>query len=123
MQLLRDLNCPQKAFILVLNWAAKSNASGHVFQEGCQPTCEKVMKKLNERYNMNGLIPKEKQLYLPYSQRMVSMVFFDASEVFALFLLCPTLSQDKNYLFNNAKDPFAAPLGRSSNVGDFNTGC
>ncbi len=43
LQLLWDLNCPLKAFTLVLNWAAKSNASGQVFQEGCQPTCEKVM--------------------------------------------------------------------------------
>ena len=51
------------------------------------------------------------------------MVFFDASEVFALLLLCPTLNQDKNYLFNNAKDPFVAPLGMSSHVGDIKTGC
>jgi hypothetical protein len=29
------------------------------------------------------------------------MVFFDASEVFALLLLCPTLSGDKNYLFDD----------------------
>jgi hypothetical protein len=34
---------------------------------------------------MNGLIPKEKKLYLPYTQRTtVSMIYFDASEVFAL---------------------------------------
>ncbi|KAI2491351.1 transposition [Fragilaria crotonensis] len=111
LQLLRDLNCPLKAFTLVLNWAAKSNASGHVFQMGCQPTREKVMKNLNERYNMNGLIPKEKQLYLPYSQRTVSVVFFDASEVFASLLSCPTLNQDENYLFDDSKDPFVAPSG------------
>ena len=39
------------------------------------------------------------------------MVFFDASEVFALVLLCPTHNQDKNYIFDDAKDPFVAPLG------------
>jgi hypothetical protein len=39
LQLLRDLvNCPLKACTLVLNRAGKSNASGHVFQEGCLPT-------------------------------------------------------------------------------------
>jgi hypothetical protein len=122
LQLLRDLNCPLKAFTLVLNWAAKSNASGHMFQEGCQPTREKVVKNLNERYSMNGLIPKEKLLYLPYSQRTVSIVFFDASEVFASLLSCPTLNQDENFLFDDAKDPFVAPLGTSSHVGDINTG-
>jgi hypothetical protein len=97
LQLLRDLNCPLKAFTLVLNWAAKSNASGHMFQEGCQPTREKVVKNLNERYSMNGLIPKEKLLYLPYSQRTVSIAFLDASEVFASLLSCPTLNQDENF--------------------------
>jgi hypothetical protein len=51
------------------------------------------------------------------------MVFFVASEVYASLLLCPTLNQDKNYLFDNAKDPFVAPLGMSSHVGDINTGC
>ena len=121
LQLLRDLNCPLKAFSLVLNRAAKSNASGHVFKEGCQPTREKVMKNLNQRYNMNGLIPQEKLLYLPYSQRTVSMVFFDANEVFASLLSCPTLNQDENYLFNDAKDPFVAPSGTSSQVGDINS--
>ena len=50
------------------------------------------------------------------------MVFFDASEVFASPLLCPTLNQDKNYLLDDAKDPFVAPLGTSSHVGDINTG-
>ena len=92
LQLLRDLKAPLKAFTLVLNWAAKSNASGHIFKEGCQPSREKVMRNLYDRYNMNGLIPKEKQLYLPYTQRMVSVVYFDASEVFASLLSCPTLN-------------------------------
>ena len=71
---------------------------------------------------MNGLIPKEKQLYLPYSQRTVSVVYFDASEVFASLLSCPTLNQDENYLFDDANDPFVAPSGKASHVGDINTG-
>jgi hypothetical protein len=62
------------------------------------------------RYNLNGLIAKEKQLYLPYSNRTVSVVYFNASEVFALLLSCPTLNKDANFLFNDQKDPFAAPL-------------
>ncbi|KAI2495724.1 hypothetical protein MHU86_18783 [Fragilaria crotonensis] len=71
---------------------------------------------------MNGLIPKEKQLYLPYSQRTVSVVFFDASEVFASLLSCPTLNQDENYLFDDSKDPFVAPSGTSSHISDINSG-
>ena len=121
LQLLRDLKCPLKAFTLVLTWAAKSNGNGHTFRAGCQPTREKVIKNLYERYNMNGLTPKEKKLYLPYTQRTVSMIFFDASEVFASLLSCPTLNQDKNYFFDCTKDPFVAPQ-TTSYVGDIHTG-
>ena len=122
LQLLRDLNCPPKAFTLVLKWAAKSNGSGHTFREGFQPTREKVITNLYKRYNMNGLIPKEKKSYLPNAWRIVSLIFFDASEVFASRLSCPTLNQDGNYFVDRAKDPFAAPQ-TSSHVGDVHTGC
>ena len=121
LQLLKDLHCPLKAFEIILTWAAKSNGSGHTFREGCQPTRRKVIANLYERYNMNGLIPKEKKLYLPYTQRIVSMIYFDASEVFASLLSCPTLNQDANYFFDDAKDPFVAPQA-SSDVGDIHTG-
>jgi hypothetical protein len=70
---------------------------------------------------LNGLIPKEKKLHLPYTQRRVSMIYFDASKVFALLLSCPTLNQDANYFFYDAKDPFVAPQA-SSYIGDIHTG-
>jgi hypothetical protein len=50
------------------------------------------------------------------------MIYFDASKVFALLLSCPTLNQDANYFFDNAKDPFVAPQA-SSDIGDIHTGC
>jgi hypothetical protein len=121
LQVLRDLHCPLKAFEIILKWAAKSNGRGHTFRDGVQPTRKKVIANLYERYNMNGLIPKEKRLYLPHTQRIVSMIFFDASEVFASLLSCPTLNQDSNFFFDFAKDPFVAPL-LSADVGDIHTG-
>jgi hypothetical protein len=65
LQLPRDIKCPLKAFTLVLKWAAKSNVSGHMFREGCQLTRKKVITNMYKRYNMNGLTPEEKKLYLP----------------------------------------------------------
>ena len=50
------------------------------------------------------------------------MIFFDASEVFASLLSCPTLNQDKNYFFDCTKDPFVAPQ-TTSYVGDIHPGC
>ncbi len=49
------------------------------------------------------------------------MIFFDASEVFASLLSCPTLNQDKKYFFDCTKDPFFAPQ-TTSYVGDIHTG-
>ncbi len=37
------------------------------------------------------------------------MIYFNASEVFASLLSCPSLNQDANYFFDKAKDPFVAP--------------
>ena len=48
---------------------------------------------------MKGLIPKEKQLYLQYSKRTVSMIYFDASQVFASLLSCPLLNRDEIFCF------------------------
>ncbi len=79
LDLLRRLNCPLKAFTLIMKWAAKLNGSGHMFRDGFQPSRKKVITKLYKRYSMNGLIPQEKQLYLPYTQRTVSMIYFNAS--------------------------------------------
>jgi hypothetical protein len=64
LQLLRDLKCHLKAFTLVLKWAAKSNGSGHMFREGCQPTCKKVMTNRYKRYNMNGLKKKQHKCHI-----------------------------------------------------------
>ena len=72
---------------------------------------------------MKGLIPKEKELFLPYSRRIVTMVYFDAREVFASLLSCPMLNRDENYLFDSPeKNPFIAPT-ESPIIGDINTGC
>ena len=40
----------------------------------------------------------------------------------ASLLSCPTINRDECYLFDDAKDPFVAPSGKLSHVGDINTG-
>ena len=122
LNVLKELRAPMKAFSHILNWAAKANDKGHLFKVDCQPSREKVVQNLYCRYNMRGLTPKEKLLYLPYSRRVVPMIYFDARQVFASLLSCPLLNRDENYLFDSpAKDPFAPPT-RSTHIGDINTG-
>jgi hypothetical protein len=122
LNILKELRTPLRAFSLILNWAAKAYERGHIFKMNCQPSREKVVQKLYCRYNMRGLTPKEKLLYLPYSRRVVPMIYFDARQVFASLLSCPLLNRDENYLFDSpAKDPFLVP-SRSTSIGDINTG-
>ena len=111
LHLLKELKAPLKAFSGILNWAAKANSQGHIFHPDCQPSRRRVIHTLYCRYNMKGLIPKEKLFYLPYSRRLVSMIYyFNAREVFASLLSCPLLNHDENYLFDSPeKDPFIAP--------------
>jgi hypothetical protein len=70
---------------------------------------------------MHGLIPQEKKLYLPYSQRAVSIVYFDARAVLASHLSCPMLNKDEHYHFDKQRDPFARPQ-KSGDIGDIHTG-
>ena len=71
MQLLMEIKAPLNAFTRILRWAAKANNDGHQFSSDNIPTREKMIKNLFDRYNMNGLRPKEASLYLPYSKRIV----------------------------------------------------
>jgi len=121
LHLLKVLKAPLNAFTHILNWAAQANNSGHTFLTDCQPSREKVIQNLYCRYNMKGLIPKEKQLYLPYSQRIVSVIYFDAAQVFASLLSCPLVNKDENFLFYPHDDPFIEP-STSGDIGDINTG-
>jgi hypothetical protein len=107
LHLLKEL----KAFSGVLNWAAKANGQGHIFHPNCQPSHCRVVHNLYCRYNMKGLIPKEKLFYLLYSRRIVPMIYFNARNVCASLLSCPLLNRDKNYLFDlpPEKDPFVGP--------------
>jgi hypothetical protein len=70
---------------------------------------------------MKRPIPKEKKLYLPYKQRTLLMIFFDASEVFASLLSCPILNQDVNYHVEGTEDPFVATQ-TLSHVSDIHAG-
>ena len=81
-----------------------------------------MIQNLSVKYNMKGLVPNESFLYLPYPKRTVSMIYFDAREVFASLLSCPTINQDKDF-FSHERDgaPFSEPL-RTSDLGDIDNG-
>ena len=121
LQLLKDLEAPLSAFQYKLNWATKTNGNGRIFQVSCQPSRETVTKMLFDRYNMNRLVPKEQKLYLPYSKRIVTTVYFEKRQVFASLLSCCTLNKDECFIFYEQGDPFTVPDAKTSVIGDINS--
>jgi hypothetical protein len=61
-------------------------------------------------------------LYLPYLKRIVTMVYFDARQVFASLLSCRSLNKDEHFMFHEQGDPYAAPDPRTSVIGDIKSG-
>ena len=122
LSLLKKMRAPLSAFSDILKWAANSNESGHIFLQGQQPSREKAMRFLMKRFNMENLTPKHKSLYLPYSKQTVKMVYYDAHQVFASLLSCPSLNRDEHYLFSEFSSPFEVPSPDSKILGDINTG-
>jgi len=121
LQLLQTMKAPLSAFSSILKWASSANELGHNFCVNNPPSREKVLKDLFHRFNMQGLRPREKSLYLPFTKRYVSIIYFDVREVLASLLMCPTLNQDCNFLFSDDDDPFAGPPDTNI-LGDINTG-
>ena len=75
LNVLKELRAPMKAFLHILNCAAKAHDKGYLFKVNCQPVRERVMQNFYCRNNMRGLAArKEKQLYLPYPRRVVPML-------------------------------------------------
>jgi hypothetical protein len=115
LQTLRDLKAPLKTFDTILGWVSRAKAIGYNFS--CtQPSRETVLKKLYERHNLLDLKPKEKKLLLPYSKKIVNIVYFDAQAVFKSLLSCPILNTDDNLLFeddNSFTPPRQHPSTRS----------
>ena len=78
-------------------------------------TSRTVMDKLRGRVGLDSLTPVVKELYLPYSNCHVEVVYFSAHAVLSSLLSCPQLNQDENYIFHESNilhlDPFAKPSG------------
>ena len=79
-----------------------------------------LVKMLNERYNMIGKKPYEKEVTLPHCQATIKVVVHDAPSQFESILSEPEIN-DEDYLFTD-DDPFAPPPKKSKYVGDINTG-
>ena len=78
---------------------------------------------MQERLKLDALEPQARELYLPYSKRIIKVILFDANAVFISFLTYSKLNIDKNY-FHDPDDPGKDPFARPSDsiVGDIITG-
>lgn len=79
-----------------------------------------LMKRLMDRYNMKGLMPKLKQLTLPFSKASVTIPYRDAADCIVSLLTDPRV-EATDYLFFD-KDPLAPPPESVPYLQDLNTG-
>ena len=90
-----------------------SDAIGHV-------SAERLHNHLIERYNLGGLLPKERSVFLPSSKVEVSLATHCIKASIADLLTDPRVD-DESYLFFN-DDPTAGPPDEMDKVSDINTG-
>ena len=77
--------------------------------------------RLSESCTKDTIAPQGEEIVSPlYTEGSISDSFWCWWSVPSL-LSCPTLDQNKNYFFDEAKDPFVVPQA-SSDVGDIHTG-
>jgi hypothetical protein len=105
LQTLKRLRCPMIAYDEVIKWAVRSCSRGHSFCNNSISSGKTVMDKLRNRVDFGGLTPILMQLYLPYSNVYVDVVYFSAHAVFESFLLCAELNRDENYTFHDPDIP------------------
>ena len=121
---LKKLRAPMKSYSEILKWAVRSQLSGYAFRDVPQTSRSVMLGRMQQRMNLQSLVPIQKDLYLPYSKTTIKVIYFDAKAVFQSLLTCPELNVDKNYIFHDPKNPlcnpFAKPLGDM--LGDINTG-
>jgi hypothetical protein len=79
-----------------------------------------LMKNLFPRYNLLGLIPKEKKVRLPSSKAVVSIPVREAADCIVSLLTDPRF-EDTDYLFFH-DDPLAPPPENLTYLSDLNTG-
>jgi hypothetical protein len=107
-----------------MKWAVRSSLQGHVFRDVQLSSRKNVVEKLKVRVDLDSLHPIVKELYLPYSKRLVEVVYFSAHAVICSFLSCSELNQDQNYKCNDENNPECNPFEKPNGavISDINTG-
>ena len=111
MDTLKRHKAPLGAYKEVLEWQIKETKKllPHESIRDTNHYCSRnaLMKKLINRYNCGGMVPKLKQLRLPHSKATVTIPYRDAQDCIVSLLTDPRV-KDKDYLFYN-DDPRAPP--------------
>ena len=125
MDALRRKKAPMNAYEEIMEWHLKE--TGHLPDEGfgLKDTTEyftrtTLMRQLAKRYNMEGMYPKEKKVWLLYSKSVVSIPYCEAKDCILSLLTDPRI-HDENYLFFD-NDPLAPPPEERLYVEDLNSG-
>ena len=85
-QTLKRLQAPLIAYKEIMKWASRSCLQGYSFRDAPIMSRKRVVDKLKVRVDVKSLQPLVKELYLPYSECFVEVVYFSAHSIFGSFL-------------------------------------
>ena len=121
---LKKKKAPLNTFADLLEWHLKETKqlAAHESLKDSYKFCHRkpLMKQLLKRYNLEPMIPKLKQLTLPYSGAVVTIPYRDAKDCIVSLLTDPRV-KDEHYLFWN-QNPVAPPPENVVYLADLNTG-
>ena len=121
---LKRKKAPLNAFEELLEWHLKETKVLEA-HETIKDTSEyfhrkTLMKRLLNRYNLQGMVPRIKKLRLPHSKAVVQIPYRNIEDCIVSLLTDPRV-EDRHYLFFD-QDPLAPPPETVTHLEDLNTG-
>ena len=71
---LKKLHAPMKSYSEILKWAVRSQLSGYAFRDVPQTSRSVMLGRMQQRMNLQSLVPIQKDLYLPYSKTTIKVI-------------------------------------------------
>jgi hypothetical protein len=115
LRILKRKGVPLCLFDEIMNWANKSvRYKSYNFAE--DPFTRKtVIESLFSRYDLHGIKPQKKLIYLPSTEQEVEVVIHDVKQSIYSILSDPLLNQENKYYFKNFDSP-KIPLDRDNSI-------
>jgi len=121
MEVLQKAKCPLNVFDKVIDWARQSNAMGVIFDENFDYTRKKLLKEIDDVFDLHGLKPYISQYKMLATGETVPLIYFEFLEALYSMLNDPEVMHPDN-LLDEAQLEKEQENDDNVILGDINTG-